>query len=362
MLIECPVPAYNRLVKSGLVKKLADKKELIKDILLSACFEINAEDIFEDVRRKIERGRNEMISERTQLYADINSLDVEIKEEGGEFYNKEEKLMNNPSLLAFAVLGEEVLGFQKFGFPSRRSLEESITSFCIGERHLLYMDSDYIWRNGKFKNTISNSNHGDLYFGQVDISGKDAKVQTLFGFEEEFDAFKKTENSIKNANAHHDCWGNFLAATLKYAEAIGKIDIPEIKNWKETLSNTGSVPTFTAEAEFGESGHEVLLSMLKDSQIMREGEMVKTFPLYIPSSGNTDYYPYYSKDGKLFYLTEEEKGEIKMPVEAESRFAGLRLSKYIEYSQEDLPHLLKGTYRMFARDRRLLPKIMREFV
>ena len=106
--------------------------------------------------------------------------------------------------------------------------------------------------------------------------------------------------------------------------------------------------------------HDMLLTNLESQSMMNEGKIIETFPLHIP--GQRNHYPYISKDGKLLYLIETEDGEIIMPVNEDSRLAKIKLSKYIEYDENDLPNLLRGTYKMFARDRRLLPKIMEKFV
>ena len=298
-MIECLNPAYDRIVNSGIVKKIADKREVVRDILLGIDLGVEAYKIFEEVEKAYEKVVKGKISESEKLYESILEFQMKAQESMEGFGEKENLLIQHPSLLAFAVLGQDILRFQEFGFPSRKSLEESLTSFCLGERHEIYRNlDDYIWRNEKFKNIISNSHHGDLYFGQINISGRDAKILTLFGPEEEFDVFRK-DSQRKNANAHHDCWGHFLGAALKYAEVIGKTGIPEIKNWEETMSQVGSKPTFTAEAEFGESGHEILLADLMDREIIMEGKEMTSSPIYI--IGERYHYPYVSKDGKLLF-------------------------------------------------------------
>src|SRR3989344_7037883 len=358
-MIECPKSAYDRLANSGIMRKIRGKRKIVESILLGADISgAEVYGIFDNASREYENLVKGRISEEEELYKNILELKAEAEKDILGINLKESLLIQHPSLLAFAVLGKKVLEFQKFGFPSRRSLEESVASFCLGEKHEIHQyQDDYVWRNGIFKNIISNSNHGDLYFGQIDVSGRDEKIQTLFGIEESFDTFKD-DASRRNANAHHDCWGYFLGSILKYAQVMEKTNIPEIKNWRNALKEVGSNLTFTAEAEFGESDmfHDMLLTNLESQSMMNEGKIIETFPLHIP--GQRNHYPYISKDGKLLYLIETEDGEIIMPVNEDSRLAKIKLSKYIEYDENDLPNLLRGTYKMFARDRRLLPKIM----
>ena len=109
------------------------------------------------------------------------------------------------------VLGKEVLNHDTFGFPSRRMLEEAITSFCIGERIWSTFDDTYIWRNGDCKNEISNHYHGDLHFFQIDVSGNERKGL----FWNEYDCSKDVRDCSKGINSHHGSWGDFLMVQKK---------------------------------------------------------------------------------------------------------------------------------------------------
>ena len=275
--------------------------------------------------------------------------------EGDIFFSFDEFrefFINNPVFFGALILEKEVLDYTNYSFPSRRSLEESISSFILGEREINRDSSgDYFWRNNNLKNLISLNQHGDLYASQTDISGKE--WVNLF-LEPEFDTLKINPKA-KKIGAYQD-WSSFLISTLKYSEKIGKSRMPEIVNWKNVLNETGSIGTSTTESLGGTNNS---LEFIIDSPIMVKEEKLTSFPLKVHDQVSS-FWPYV-EDNKLIYLSVDEKGE---PIDClkDTSFNEVNFSRTITYDKDDLPHILKATYKFFARDRSLLPKIMGWFL
>lgn len=355
--VECPKPAYDRLVKSGLDNKIFASEGKITDIISGPYLESG---IFYDLIKEAEEHMTRQdlkINEKTSLYKDILGVNSHADEYGFVSGDKEELLIKFPGLLAFAALGDDLFRYAEYGFSNIRQLMESVASFCLGKEIRARQEGGYYyWRHGKYKNKLSNEWHGDCHFFQTDASGEDYKVNTLFGQEEVFDTWKDVMGCSKGVNAGYDYWQTLLTITLLYAKAIGKQKMPEIVNWRDVLKEVGSAGTCTAEAEFGSGvgGLEI-----DDRYILIEGEEMKNILLFIGEVDNY-YYPYVS-DNKLFYIKEDPQGQIELPFER-GFIAGKRFSPYIVYEGDELPEILKGTYRLFARDRRLLPKIMDAFL
>ena len=368
--IECPKPAYDRLIRSGVVERILEKptREAIDHILLysNPYDEGPGELALEFAERGFPTinpfGKIDL--DLTRMYRDILDFFQNFNEEGSCILNRfEELLLEHPSFLAHVVLtGIDRETFLKFGFPTRRSLEEAITSFCLGEDHLIRRwGRDYCWRQGNFKNRISLNEHGDLYASQTDVSGEDRIEETLLGPIEIFDTFKKIdrESKVGAINVYQD-WSQFLTVTLKYAEAIGQARMPELVNWKEHLERFGGgVGTCTAEAEFGIGGSDIIVQDLKETPILTEGKKPESLPLSIYSGRDSTFLPYIA-NRNLTYLQEDKNGETIPELEG-TRLEDTRFSRRIEYVPEDLPHVLGATYKFFARDRSLLPKIMDMF-
>lgn len=360
--IECPRPAYERLVESGLYERIFDKKELINSILLYRDLDVDREGerILEETKKEL-FDVNKLISPLNKIYEDIFLLKNCIYKEERIINPTEfnDVLIKHPSFLGYLVLGKDLLNFKEYDFPSRKSLEESIASFCIGEESLI---SDwrrfYCWRNGDFKNQVILNEHGDLYVSQTDISGEICDSQTLFGALQTFETMKRNPE-IKAISEYQD-WSNFLASVLKYAEAIGKEKIPEIVNWEKTLKEVGAVGTAT-ECMFGGSGMDLTEFLMKRPVLKENENKYEYFPLAIGEIDDISY-PFVTNKGDLIYLKESGEGRIFSECKRISSLKNLKLTKELTFNEEDLPHLLRSTYKFFARDKSRLPKIMNWFL
>jgi hypothetical protein len=296
------------------------------------------------------------ISDKSKFFEDIVKLERDIDEKN--YFSPmdfEKVLLEHPCFLGYIALGDDIFNYKKFNFSSLKSLSESITSFCIGERSF---SDEYIWRLNDFKNVIHQNMHGDLYASQYKVFGKSSLEENLFGEEEEnLDISAKVLGS--GVGAYQD-WSQFLVASLKYAEYLGKEKMSEIVNWEDVLEKAGGgVGTATSEAEFGSGFSDYNLKFLLEHPVLEEGKKIEQFPLSIHSFRDSSFYPYFS-NGKLFYLREDDDGGILMETLSKV-FGNKKFSKVLEYSENDLPHLLTGTYKYFARDRSIMYKIMNRF-
>ncbi len=365
--VECPKPAYERIVNSELKERILKRAKKVSDITLYG-FDDSADRLFKIARRNFDL--SDRVNEERDLWREFLELEDEIKKQNISVSSAGayEMLSRYPCVLGYAVLEGDLFDFGRFGFPNRKSLQEAITSFCIGERqefNELLRREDYFWRgnNGNTKNNLSNGFHGDLYAGQIDVSGKDLKEETLFGSVDNFDSVKYSDER-KGISVHYGAWSPFLISALKYAEHLGQKNMSIIKNWKQALDSVGgAVGTNTAECEFGGSdSYWHLENMLKNSLVVQGREIsMENHPICISAGEKVVYYPFVDSDGKMSYVLEDEKGEVELPAPRKSIWEGKKYQKILEYDADDLDNLLKGTYRLFARDRGELNYIMDVF-
>jgi len=352
--VECPDPAYNRLVRSGLDRFVYSKKRVVVDVLSGYFDDEPLKSIIDVAVSSLgERGK---IDRLNGTFNDILNFDVETQEQyfGSEFGRIRDLSLKYPGFLAYAILGDHVLDHEDFGFPSVRSLEESIVSFCIGEDVYGLGDREWVWRNGGWKNRICQTVHGDLYVDQSDVSGRDYMERGLFGDLEVFDTFKNVEG--RGISGYQD-WSQFLISILRYADNVGMSKIREIVDWREILDEIGGgIGTNTAECEFG--GGDFGFQSLFGYELFSDENKLEGFPLHIFGSRDLSFLPYIEK-GNLLYLREDENGEYDF----DNNFLNSkRFRKVLEYNAGDIPEVLKANYKYFARDRTLLPKIMDWFV
>ncbi|MBN2881467.1 hypothetical protein JXM83_05450, partial [Candidatus Woesearchaeota archaeon] len=81
-----------------------------------------------------------------------------------------------------------------------------------------------------------------------------------------------------------------------------------------------------------------------------EGSSEKTCPISFYSSGNNITIPIVGLDGNLYIKDYDYEDKISVD------------NYRLKFSSEDIPDLIKGTYRLFTRDKTLLPKIMNGFL
>ncbi|MCA9485255.1 MAG: hypothetical protein KC506_00220 [Nanoarchaeota archaeon] len=355
--LECPTPAYDRLVESGLETKIVSKGRDISDLFSRGIYleSENCPDVVDWAEHIISTPADK-IDELREIAKDILNLKHKCDEldylSGIHLNEMERMFIENPGFLARLVLWDEVLRFDKFGFVSRRSLEQAVVSYCFGEKEKLQNQKDAVWRNGDKKNRISLNVHGDLYVEQIDVSGKETLEETLFCEVPSFESYKFT-GRLGSFHAPQD-WSQFLVSILKYSEELGMERIPEIVNWKDVMNIGGIVGTNTAEALGGFGGFDNT-EFLIDSTLLGGAKDGKYLPLRI----NTIFVPYFD-EGTLRYLSRSEDGQRDL-----SRFGrifeGARYKEEVVFDSKDIIPALKANYRYFARDRGDLVRIMNAF-
>jgi hypothetical protein len=361
MMTECPQKAYEKIVGNPILYgKIISNFEKWKDILIYSNFDGGTAGGILDKAEKSIHGTQISYGLR-EIYSDILKLEEVISQDEFSFMNKERILLNYPTLLAYAVLGKKILKPEQYGFTSRRTLEEAITSFCFGEEwNFGYSyQSRYVWRNKHFKHEFNNAPHGDFYLSQIDVSGKYVQIPTLFGIEEKFDTWKDVSECSKALHSFQN-WRDFTMIVLRYAEAIGKGRIPEIVEWRE-LEKTldGSTPA-TAEAMFGSTDYDYL-DLYAKLPIYIEGKELTFLPLEVVS-GTSDQarsYIAHIKNGKLLFMKEDEHG---LPLFRKGVMGDKKYSVYMEFDETYLVDLLKGVYKLYSRDKRELPILIDLFL
>ncbi len=348
--VECPNPAYRKIIEAGLDGLIRKRREKVEHFVSIDELPDNFDKILSDAEKVLMSSGK--ISQKREAAKDIlyfaGAIDGDYDrsdkqdEEIFEFERARSLSLKHPSLLAYLAIGREVFRFRELGFPTRRSLEESLASFCIAERDSLFhsYEPSRIWRNGRYKNEVIRNVHGDLFVRQTDVSGRYFKENTLFGEEEVFDSILRDPPSA-GFGAYQD-WSGFLLSLLRYAEALGKEKMPEIVNWREIMEKEGGHGGNWADGhcDFG-------LEWKMQMKLLREGEEMRgNTPIFIPngySEHRIETIPYFSKEGKLVYKT--SKGE-----------------KIAEYDKTDMKEALIANYCYFARDRVLMYKIMEGFI
>lgn len=366
MSIECPNYAYYKIVNnSEIYNKILEKKEVLYHLFLHRSLydeEGNTKKIFEKAK-KIYFDENRKISPQSETFKKILELENEFQKEWNMMPEKfKELLIKYPFFIGQVVLGDEIFNYKKYSFSYQKSLEESLTSFCISEQHILGRNyNEYIWRNKNMKNTISLNTHGNLYASQCDVSGKSRIEKTLFGEDLEiFDTIKKLDYEDYSGISAHQDWSQFLVSLLKYAEYLGKKDIPEIVNWQEVLKKAGGGRGTSTAESFGGTYNKYDLERLMETPVLNDKiEKLEDFSLEVYSQ-NGNSIPRI-ENNNLLYLRENEHGEVSLE-KFSHIYKNKKFSIALEYCEEDLPHALTATYKYFARDRSILPKIMNYFL
>ena len=338
--VSCSWLAYEKLRESGILKKIADKRSDVFSFMLydGMLTEEIGKDVW-DWANSVYFDKNRGINEESMAARDVLNFAKEIDE---TYFNIDTILFyNHPSFLGKFVLGDD-LDYKSKGFNSLSEMYRAIAAYCVESRFELENPEVYVWRNEKSKNKIDLNVHGDFFVFQNDISS--GLEKTLFGYEFEVSKYKPFNRGI---SSYQDS-SHFLYSVLKYAEHVGMKNIPEIRNWENTLDEVGSFCTATAECLFG--GGSLSFGFFERG-LPRENVRPDKFPILINGMSNGHFsVPFISKDDNLCYKRYEDEDVISP--------GGVRL----EFTPEDIPDLLKGTYRLFTRDKTLLPKVMEGFL
>lgn len=330
--IECSNSAYKRLQDARINARAKKVKEsLTKIFLYRTIWEGRANKILEDAK-------NGKFDENEQR--DILSLEKEV--EGGLVFRFEEPAIKHPFLVARVVFGDELECFAKYGFTSKESFAKAITGYCIGEDVRSQPDfRKCVWRQGDYKNEVKLIDHGDMSVGQTNVSGENPEDDSGILINPPHAGFGLEQD-----------WSPFLITVLKYAEALKKQNIPEIKNWAE-LARKLRIHNMWGGNEFVENSGELdsHYEMFFQRELFGFGKdalrvYIKDGIIPVFDSGNLDI------------LREDKNGSIEL-----NMYGSLeRFTKLARYVPEDISHLLKANYQLFVRSPQTMADIMNYFI
>jgi len=304
--------------------------------------------------RKIEDGLSILLLYRSiweglpeKTLQDIKSSKSELLEEDRKDVSALEKKMNasdlikdirpfvfeHPFLIAHMVFGSDLERFASHGFKSKRGLASAVAAYCIAEKDSIKADPrEYNWRNDTYRNRVSLTTHGDMGVMQINISSKEGK-----------DVIIDPED---NGFGLQQDWSPFLASTLKYAEAIGKKDIPQIKNWRDFAREIRKHNFWGTQIPEESNDNDYF-----DAQMLLERGL---YPLDAPIFIN-DHVAASLKENRLEILRESADGKVLL-------YDGrLKMNVCATYFPDDLPHLLNANYQLFARSVDSMAKLMDYF-
>ncbi len=304
--------------------------------------------------RKIEDGLSILLLYRSiweglpeKTLQDIKSSKSELLEEDRKDVSALEKKMNeqdlitdirpfvfeHPYLIARMVFGSDMEKFASYGFGSKMALASAISTYCIAERDTIKQTPhEYSWRNNNYRNVVSLTTHGDMDVTQIKILGNPGEDVII---DPQYYGFGLQQD-----------WSPFLASALKYAEAIGKKDIPQIRNWRE----------FARQIRKHNFWGTKIPEESKDDDYF-DAEIIFTRGLY-PSNSPifiNDHVAASLKDNRLEMLRESADGKVLL-------YDGrLKMNVCATYFPDDLPHLLNANYQLFARSVDSMAKLMDYF-
>jgi hypothetical protein len=348
--VECSRTAFDKLKKAGIIERIQKKRKLISNLFgyLDIPYTPVGEVLFgwaEDQTRELGA-----LTEKRRVAENIIQYRMAVENEFLTCEKWESQITKYPGFLGALVLKDDLLKFEDYGFPSRKSLEEAIVGYCFGDQNVRRSYGGIsTWISGNCKNVICVNAHGDLSAFQKDISGNERTETTLFGEEVVFDSIKRN-STIGGIDAYQD-WSGFLIATLQYARAIGQEIHPDIVNWRDTMKILKIHATNSAEA-FG--GSEDSFMWMMDWKFLKKGDIPGKNGISLAIDHQSErYYPYLDGENLVYSGINEVNLETKS-VE--------QYKKCMTYTPKDIPHILHATYRFFARDRSRIPKIMDRFI
>jgi hypothetical protein len=324
---ESPNSAYQKLQKIGILERARKVEEDLTDIFLfRTIWDGKAEQIVEESRKaEPNEESQDILSLESELEAELNVLQMD------------PHVIKHPFLVAKVVLGDDLENFSQYGFSSKKDLASAVTAYCIGEMEIIKNDTRvYIWRQGIHKNKINLIDHGDLSVSQTNVSNENESGILV--------------NPPTSGYGIQQDWSPLLITTLRYAQAIGKSDLPEIKKWQELIKELRTHNSW-GNGYSDYTGKESHLNFQFGCELAGTGD--KNLKLQIGST-----VPYYNKkESTLNILKESESGEVVVKY-----FGGEKKFEIICcYIPDDLPHLLKANYQLYARNVDDMAKIMYHF-
>jgi hypothetical protein len=322
MAIECSNIDYNKLQAIGIEERTKQVKEELSDIFLHKMIwdgKVNL--ILENARQSLDEEQEDILSLEAEIEAELESP--------GYIAQMDPFVIKHPFLVAQLVLGDDLDNFSQYGYSSRKDLANAVSAYCIGERKVIQKNREvYIWRQREYKNTVTLMDHGDMNVSQVNVEGSGVLMdppRSGYGLKQD--------------------WSSFLIPILRYAQAIGEKDIPEIKNWQELIKELRRNTWGDDFSDFTEE--ELSLTMLYGREL--SGTSDGNLKLWI----NSSILPHLN-GRNLDILRTSETGDVEVPIFGHPQ----KFQKIANYVPEDIPHLVKANYQLYARSVNDIAKVM----
>lgn len=261
----------------------------------------------------------------------------------------EEFYLKHHAILPWAMFSPEQLNKLLEYFNDLSTTERALTMAVLEQTSDRYIkDNLWTWNHkGKISRMFLND-HGDLSLSQVDTQVSVKEESTLFGITRTFEPVVASEEHF--VCCYQDA-SLLLISILKFAILTGHQPTPGKLDWKQILSEVGAVATNTSEAYGGNNNS--FLRILVDQPLFedgREGQSPQQFPA--PPRSDFSDFPRYDQETKRLeiYTTEhlEDLPQRKIELGAGGSFPA---SRVMYFEAEEIPQLIKGTLRLFARDR-----------
>jgi hypothetical protein len=321
----CSSKTYDRLENAGIVQKSHDTKAELNSIIL-----------FRTIGDGLARQTLELLKSTRELELSDEKTDaLELEEllEDPFCFDVKPHVFAHPYLIARMVFKDELQNYKHYGFNSKIDFARAIATYCITENRVIQSDTKLkSWRNHDYRNQVRLCDHGDLSVIQTNIQSRN------------------NEDIIENPESYgfgiNNDWSLFLITVLKYAEALGKKDIPEIKNWRDFAESVRRHNPW--------NGNTILESAEKyDSRIPRlfsSSLNPNSDPLFITQKKVARF-----NDYNLEILTIDPTGNISI---CQGNYMANRT---LIYYPSDLVPLLLANYQLFARSTNDMAQILNYF-
>ncbi len=202
------------------------------------------------------------------------------------------------------------------------------------------------WYHGNHKRWVSSAGNDYLVLDSANLSSSTPLPVPWVNLD------IPNSRRLRRTQADHSFWPQFLSVLLKFAKQTGQEGIPEIASFKD----------FLAPEDFGDwVGHhfradEYLESLLP---IAEQGVYLNDPENIIPGTHEGSYPAYIHRgDLCLGLATRDRRFVNRRGSPLAFLWGGVPMYKHQAFKPEELPLLLRATYRHYASIRAQIPKII----
>jgi len=336
MSIECSQTAYEKLQSAGIEGRLGSAADDLREALTGRnIWRKKLGALVEDSGRDVHQ-----TGMSSEFYNDVRQLDARFRNDDLCLDLVRKGLPDHPFLLGGLLFGEELGRFQEYGFETEGDFAEAVTAYCVGERDSSRSASRaHIWRNNDKKNRIDLIDHGDVTVSQTDVSG---------------DSYMLRDPQSSGFGWKQDA-SSFFAIVLKYTGHYGMQSCDEMRDW-EDLVDKWSNPWGQGHRDWVDGGREVSYEAknLLDSNFLHgSGSGMNRSPHRIERDASAVWA---RVRGLELEFIAKSRGDGLAPWQeaGDSRVVAT-------YAQEDVPDLLTGAYKTFARNRTFMCEMLSHF-